>query len=289
MVPADKALYALRDVTGTVPSLPLIVASILSKKLAESLSALVLDVKFGAAAFMPTVEKARELAQAMVALGTDCGVNTRALLTRMEVPLGRAAGNWLEVKEAVACLEPATLRRTPAGNAAATDVLELVVECAAQLLVQTGKAGTIGEARQAAAACLDSGAPRRKWDEMLLAQGADLEAFNRKLALAHTAPVVFELRAPEAGFVSRCDARLIGQAIRDLGGGRLTRESIIDYEAGVDQLAKPGESAGHGAVYARVHAGNKDMGESARAAIASAFEFSEQPPRQPPLIQEVLA
>src|SRR5260370_42087937 len=105
MVPADKNIYDLRDVTGTVPSVPLIVASILSKKLTESLDALVLDVKFGAAAFMPTIEKARELAQAMVTLRNDCGVNTRALLTNMDTPLGRAARNWLEVKEADACLE----------------------------------------------------------------------------------------------------------------------------------------------------------------------------------------
>ena len=167
--------------------------------------------------------------------------------------------------------------------------LTLVVDCAAQLLVQTGKVGTIAEARQAAADCLASGAPRRKWDEMLLAQGADLELFNRKLAIEHTAPVVLELNAPEAGFVSRCDGRLVGQAIRELGGGRLTRESAIDYRVGVDSLVKPGETVGKGMVIARVHAGDADLGASARAVIASAFEFSEQLPGQPPLIQEVVS
>src|SRR5260221_13163864 len=105
MVPADKKIYALRDASGTVPSIPLIAASILSKKLAESLEALVLDVKFGCAAFMQTKADARKLAKAMVALGNECGVNTRAILTDMNTPLGRAAGNWLEVKESVACLD----------------------------------------------------------------------------------------------------------------------------------------------------------------------------------------
>ncbi len=236
MVPADKGLYALRDVTATVPSIPLIVASILSKKLAEGLNALVLDVKFGAAAFMPTLEKARELAQTLVALGNEGGVNTRALLTNMDTPLGRAAGNWLEVKESVLCLEG----RGP------DDLRELVLACAAHLLVQTGKAKTPEAARQQAEDCLASGKPRQKWDEMLAAQGADLAAFNRKLALDHTAPVVVELQAPATGFVSHCDARVLGEVVRDLGGGRFTKESGINYEVGVDGIAKPGEAINAG-------------------------------------------
>src|SRR6266446_5979393 len=152
MVPADRGLYALRDVTGTVPSIPLIVASILSKKLAEGLDALVLDVKFGAAAFMPTLDKARELARAMVELGNNCGVNTRALLTNMDAPVGRAAGNWLEVKEAVACLEGRGSRgegEAPA-HSAPDDLRELVLNCAAHLLVQSGKTKSLDPARQEA-------------------------------------------------------------------------------------------------------------------------------------------
>src|SRR6266704_5047890 len=132
MVPADKILYGLRDVTGTVPSIPLIVASILSKKLAEGLEALVLDVKFGAAAFMRTSEKARELAKAMVVLGNSCRVNTRALLTSMDTPVGRAAGNWLEVKETVACLEGRGSKvegEVPA-HSTPNDLRELVLVCA---------------------------------------------------------------------------------------------------------------------------------------------------------------
>ena len=288
MVPADKALYALRDVTATVPSLPLIVASILSKKLAEGLSALVLDVKFGVAAFMPDAAKARKLGQAMVSLGKECGVSTRALLTRMDVPLGRAAGNWLEVKESAACLEPVPLGKAAFAAAPAPDVLELVLACAAHLLVQAGKAGTLEAAHRTAMDCLASGAPRQKWNEMLAAQGTDLEAFERKLTLDHTAPVVLEFTAPKAGNVSRCDARLIGQAIRELGGGRLTKDSVIDYDVGVDRLAKPGEAVSEGSVLARVHAGDLARAESARAALATAFEVSAQPVSQEPLILEVL-
>ena len=278
MVPADKGLYALRDVTATVPSIPLIVASILSKKLAEGLNALVLDVKYGAAAFMPTLDKARELAQTLVALSNECGVNTRALLTNMQTPLGRAAGNWLEVKESLLCLEG----RGP------DDLRDLVLACAAQLLVQTRKAETPDAAHQQAEACIASGKPREKWDEMLAAQSADLAAFNRKLALDHTAPVVVELKAPASGFVSRCDARILGEIVRDLGGGRFTKESGINCDVGMDAIAKPGEAIQAGGVLARVHAADHSQAEIARARLTAAFEIAAQPPEFRPLIAEVI-
>ena len=287
MVPADKGLYALRDVTGTVPSIPLIVASILSKKLAEGLDALVLDVKFGAAAFMRSLPKARELARAMVALGNACGVRTCALLTTMDSPLGRAAGNWLEIKESVACLEPAAVGRTPRvarHGIISPDLLELVLACSAHLLVQTGKARSVSAARARAEACLASGEPRRKWDAMLAAQGADVAAFNQKLALDHTAPVLADLKAPRTGIVVRSDARLIGEVIRDLGGGRLSKESVINYDVGVDRMVKPGEQVKAGAVLARIHAASPAQAEEALARLGPAWEISSRPRRLQPLI-----
>jgi pyrimidine-nucleoside phosphorylase len=278
MVPADKGLYALRDVTGTVPSIPLITASILSKKLAESLRALVLDVKFGAAAFMPTIEKANELAEAMVALGNECGVNTRALVTSMDAPIGRAAGNWLEVKESVHCLD----------GFGPPDLQELVVAFAAHLLVQTDKAGDISEGRRMAVDCLESGKPRRKWDELLVAQGADLAAFNQKLKHEHTAPVVMELSATRDGFIAGCNARIVGEAVRDLGGGRLVRETVIHPEVGVDMLACVGDVVSFGAVLCRVHARDKAQAEAALARLKAAFTISDLPPPQTQLIREVI-
>ncbi len=286
MVPADKGLYALRDATGSVPSIPLITASILSKKLAEDLDALVLDVKFGVAAFMPTRAKARDLAKAMVALGNECGVNTRALLTNMNTPLGRAAGNWLEVRESVACLENKA-GETPTQRC--DDVRDLVLACAAHLLVQTGKATSLRAAQKQARDCLASGKPREKWNEMLAAQGADLEAFNRKLALDHTASAVVELKAPEAGYVTRCDARLLGETIRDLGGGRHTKESVINYDVGVDRLAKPGEAVQAGGVLVRIHAADTAQADAACARLRTAFEISAQPPAAMPLIAQIIS
>jgi pyrimidine-nucleoside phosphorylase len=278
MVPADKGLYALRDVTGTVPSIPLITASILSKKLAEGLGALVLDVKFGSAAFMPTVEKATQLAEAMVELGNECGVNTRALLTNMNRPLGRSAGNWLEVKEAVHCLD----------GLGPPDVVELVILFAAHLLAQTGKAASLTDGKHQARTCLESGQPRRKWDEMLLAQGADLEQFNRKLKHDRTAPVVKEMAAEGDGYVSRCNARVIGEAVRDLGGGRLTKETMINPDVGVDMIAAPGDVVSFGSVLCRVHAANEQDAALALARLASAFGVSEMYEKPAQLIERVI-
>ena len=280
MVPADKKLYALRDASGTVPNIQLITASILSKKLAESLDALVLDVKFGCAAFMQTKADARKLAKAMVALGNQCGVNTRAILTDMNTPLGRAAGNWLEVKESVACLEKAESKTA--------DLRMLVLDCAAHLLVQTRKVKTLAVARKEAEECLNSGTPRAKWDQMLVAQGADLKAFKEKLALDHTAPVVVELKSPAAGFVSRCDARILGEVIRDLGGGRRTKESAINFDVGLDRIAKPGERVQKNSVLARIHAADLAQAKAACVRVKNAFEISARRTKTVPLISEII-
>ena len=274
MIPADKKLYALRDVTGTVPSIPLITASILSKKLAEGLDALVMDVKWGSAAFMQTQEQARALAGSIVTLANDCGLKTRALLTDMNTPLGRAAGNWLEVKESVDCLEG----RGP------DDLKQLVVGCAAELLVLTGRARDVSDGRAQAIACLASGDPRRKWDEMLAAQGADPGAFAQQLALEHPAPVVSELNSPRGGFVNRCDARIIGEVVRDLGGGRMTKDAILNPAVGVDRLAKPGEPVTAGSLLCRIHAANDADAARVRDPLSLAFEFSDEQPALAQLI-----
>ncbi|HEX3799914.1 MAG TPA: thymidine phosphorylase [Verrucomicrobiae bacterium] len=278
MVPADKAMYALRDVSGTVPSIPLITASILSKKLAESLHALVLDVKFGAAAFMPTRERAGQLAAAMVALGNECGVKTRALITGMDTPLGRTAGNWLEVKESVECLEG----RGP------DDLRELVIAFAAHLLEQTKRVASVEAGRQLAFQCLASGKPRAKWNEMLAAQGADADATEKKLQRDSTAPVVMELKAERDGFISGCNARIIGEVVRDLGGGRLTKETVIHPEVGVDEMAAVGEKIAVDELLCRVHAVGKAQAQTALERLKTAFQIADAAPAKSQLIYEVL-
>jgi thymidine phosphorylase len=241
-------------------------------------------VKFGRAAFMPTRTDARKLAQAMVALGNQCGVKTRAMLTDMNTPLGCAAGNWLEVKESVAVLDCG-----PTGPVRRDDDLRsLIIECAAHLLVQTRKAKTLAAARRQAEDCLSSGAPRQKWDEMLAAQGANLPAFNRKLALDSTAKIVVEVKAEKSGCLSRCDARIIGEVIRDLGGGRLTKDSAINYDVGVDQIAKPGERVEQNGGLCRVHAVDSVAAKAAALRLKTAFKISAKRPVKTPLIVEII-
>jgi pyrimidine-nucleoside phosphorylase len=264
MVPADKKIYALRDASGTVPSIPLITASILSKKLAENLDALVLDVKFGSAAFMAEKTDARKLARALVTLGNQCGTRTCAILTDMNTPLGRAAGNWLEVKESMECLE----------GCGPGDLRQLVVNCAAHLLTQTRKVKSLAAARKLATDCLRSGEPRKKWDALLAAQGANLKAFRAKLTRDFTTPVVMELLARRAGYVVHCDARLIGEVIRELGGGRLTKESPINHEVGIDRMVKPGERVGKLAPLCRVHAMDQTQAKTALSRLTTAFAIS---------------
>jgi thymidine phosphorylase len=159
-----------------------------------------------------------------------------------------------------------------------------VLVCAAHLLVQTGRAKSLKAAHRQAEVCLDSGKPRQKWDEMLAAQGADLDDFKSKLELEGTAPVVVELKARKAGYVARCDARIIGEVVRDLGGGRVTKESVIDYDVGVDHLAKPGERISAGSVLAQIHAMDKTQGETARARLGRAFVLQSSKPKLQPLI-----
>ncbi|MEJ5236774.1 MAG: thymidine phosphorylase [Limisphaera sp.] len=290
LVPADRKLYALRDVTGTVPSLPLITSSILSKKLAEGLDALVLDVKCGRAAFMDTPEKAHALARAMVELAHACGVRTCALITGMDVPLGRAVGNWLEVRESHRFLE--SCARAAGGKMPAedgwSDLKTLVVECAARLLVLTGRARDPGRAVEQAEACLGSRAPWERWKAMLLAQGTRWDAYEAQLQADSLAPVVAEVLADREGWIVDCDARQIGELVRDLGGGRRTAEDSVDPAVGVDELARCGQWVRKGDLLGRVHLRQESQKAEAVRRLRAAFRLADAAAPPPPLVRDCL-
>lgn len=278
MVPADRRLYALRDVTGTVPSPDLITASILSKKLAEDLEALVLDVKFGSGAFMRERDQARGLAVRLCNLANDCGVRTRALLTDMDTPLGRAAGNWLEIRESIECLS----------GAGPADLRELVLSCAGHLLLLTGRESALESAINTATRCLDSGAPLARWNDLLAAQGADLAQYAAMLCRDPLAPAIGEVHASEGGYIARCDARILGEVIRDLGGGRTTQDSVILPWVGIDRLRKPGERVQAREPLCRVHAMDRAGLEAAMSRLGDAFTVVDDPQTPPPRIVEVI-
>ena len=232
LAPADKKLYALRDVTGTVEAIPLIASSIMSKKIAEGTGALVLDVKVGTGAFMKTRADATELARTMVDLGTDAGVNTVALLTNMATPLGLTAGNALEVRESVEVL---------AGGGPA-DVVELTVRLAEEMLEAAGRGG------QDVAAALSDGRAMDAWQRMIRAQGGDPDAELPTASHTH------EVKAPSSGVLTELDAYAVGVAAWRLGAGRARKEDPVQAGAGVEMHAKPGEEVQEGQILCTVEA-----------------------------------
>ncbi len=271
LVPADRKLYALRDVTATVPSISLITASIMSKKLAEGLDALVLDVKFGSGAFMKTAELACELAVSMVNTGKRMNVSTTALLTDMNQPLGRMVGNAVEVNESVAALE---------GQGPA-DLMEVTLALGAELLVSTKKADSIEAARQQLQHTIDSGTAREKFAEMVAAQGGNLDAPR---LVAPNSPVTTN----RAGYIAAMDTEKLGQAVIAMRGGRKQLGDVLDLSTGFEMLVRLGERVEVGQPLAAQFA-HADVADEGRQLLLSAIEIAEAPPTVGPLILERIA
>jgi thymidine phosphorylase len=265
LAPADRKLYALRDVTGTVESIPLIASSIMSKKIAEGTGGLVLDVKVGSGAFMKTPERARELAATMVRIGTAHGLATTALLTDMSVPLGRAVGNALEVAESVEVLR----------GGGPADVVALTVALAREMLTLAGIAGVDP------VQVLASGAAYAVWERMIAAQGGDPSA---ALPVAsHVEPVVAE-RAGVVGF----DALAVGVAAWRLGAGRARKEDAVQAGAGVLLLVEPGEKVEAGQPVLELHTDTPDAVAGARAALEGGLTVADEPRPRPELLLDTI-
>jgi len=277
LAPADRKLYALRDVTGTVPSIPLIAASIMCKKLAEGIDALVLDVKWGRGAFMKTPEQARELARTMVEIGAGAGKAMSALITDMNQPLGRTAGNALEVAETLEALS----------GRGAPDLMRVTLALTAQMLVLTGRVPDTSAARPILQAQLGSGAARRRFLEMVARHGGDAEALASGAGLPR-ARLRREIRAPRAGTVSAVDAGRVGRACLALGAGRTRVEDAVDHAAGISGIVKIGERVDEGQPLAALHANDEGRLDEALRIIDGAFAIGEGEARPPELIVETV-
>ena len=273
LVPADKRLYALRDVTGTVDSIPLIAASIMSKKIAAGAEALVLDVKVGDGAFMKSRDDAQALAEAMIELGRRAGLEVAALITDMDQPLGHAVGNALEIREAAATL----------GGEGPADFTELVVAASARLLAMSDLEIDEEESRRRAEAALGDGSAIETYERWIRAQGGDPD--ERVLP---EAPVVVEVEAPDAGFVTALGAVQIGTAALELGAGRRTKEDAIDYGVGIVLRKKRGDSVSAAEPLADVHARDADTAEKAKQEVLAAYEFGEDPPPPRKVVLDVI-
>jgi pyrimidine-nucleoside phosphorylase len=277
LAPADKQLYGLRDVTGTVESIPLIAASVMSKKLAAGADCIVLDVKVGRGAFMKTVEDARALAGRMVAIGQRAGRKVSAVITSMEQPLGTSIGNALEVKEAIA-----TLR-----GHGPSDFIDLCVALGAQLVMLAGKAPDARGAEQQLRSALESGAAWEKFRAFIAYQGGDVATIDDPTLLPE-ATVVEPVFAPRDGFVTSIDALELGIVVNDLGGGRQRKGDAIDPSVGIVLERKVGEFVAHGAPLATIHASHGEQIERVRQRVQAAFSIESQQQPVPPLIFEVV-
>jgi pyrimidine-nucleoside phosphorylase len=274
LVPADKKLYALRDVTATVDIVPLIASSIMSKKLAAGADAIVLDVKVGDGAFMKTLAEARVLAEAMLELGRRAGREVVCLLTDMDQPLGCAVGNALEIREAVD-----TIR-----GAGPPDLTELVLDACARLLAFSDLGIDVDEGRRRAGEAVAEGSALAAYERWVRAQGGDpsLDALPR-------APVQHEVVAPRAGVVARLGALAVGLAALDLGAGRRTKADAVDHAVGVVCHAKRGDRVAAGATLATVHASDEVSASVAAEAVLAAYEIAADAPTSTGILLDVLA
>ncbi len=273
LVPADKKLYALRDVTGTVDIVPLIASSIMSKKLAAGADAIVLDVKVGDGAFMKTVDDARVLATAMLELGQRAGKQVVCVLTDMEQPLGRAVGNALEIREAVQ-----TVR-----GAGPPDLTELVLDACARLVALSDLGVELEEARRLAETAVANGSAFDVYERWIRAQGGD-----PSLDALEDAPVVAHVAAPSAGTVTRLGALDIGIAALELGAGRRTKDDDIDHAVGVVCHAKRGAVVGPGDTLAEVHARSDESAAAAADAVLAAYDIGDEAPRSGGVLLDVV-
>lgn len=268
LAPADKRLYAVRDVTATVDSIPLITASILSKKLAAGLETLVLDVKFGSGAFMLSAEEAELLASALVQVANGAGVKTCALITDMNEPLADAAGNTLEI---IHCLDFLNGRKT------GTRIETLILAFAAEMLVQGGVAATLAGAETMARDALSSGRALERFGQMVSALGGPVDFVERPEQYLTTAPHVVPVPAPKSGWLSTCQARDLGMAVVELGGGRRHPSDKIDHRVGLSAILPLGTKVEAGQPIALVHAASREDAARIVASVQQAYTISEVP------------
>jgi thymidine phosphorylase len=280
LAPADKRFYAVRDVTATVESVPLISASILSKKLAAGLQGLAMDVKVGSGAFMQNIKNASELAESIVKIASGAGLKTTALITDMDEILGSTAGNALEVKEAVDYL--ADSQRDPRLH-------EVTIALAGEMLALGGIVATPKEGYAQAKAALDSGKAAEVFARMVAALGGPADFLERSDAYLAPAPVVKPFIARRAGFISRMDARAVGVAVVDLGGGRRKTEDEIDLAVGFSEFQGVGVKVAAGDPIALIHANSETDAARAAEALARAVEISAAAPTLRPLIHKRIA